>query len=100
MSDLVGNVQYRAGKIISGAIQRTSIELVHSKFGWTSLKDRRYKQRLRVMYIKMVHNDSPSYCKLISAQNNMGLEQSVSKYKGSYMYYTEAVPTRYFKWKL
>ena len=32
-------VHYRAGKIISGAIHRTSKELVYSKLEWVSLKD-------------------------------------------------------------
>ena len=60
LSDLVESVQYRAGKIISGAIARTSHNLLYAELGWESLKARRQKQRLKLMY-KIVHKDAPLY---------------------------------------
>ena len=43
LSDLIENVHYRAGKIISGAIHRTSHEFVYHELGWDSLRERRHK---------------------------------------------------------
>ena len=60
LSDLVESVQYRAGKIISGAIARTSHNLLYAELGWEGLKARRQKQRLKLMY-KIVHKDAPLY---------------------------------------
>ena len=59
-SDMIEQVQYRAGKIISGAISRTSHELVYKELSWEKLVDRRKAQRLKVMY-KMVNSDAPLY---------------------------------------
>ena len=53
-------VQYRCGKIVSGAISRTSSELVKSELGWPSLAERRKQQRLRTFH-KIVHGDAPTY---------------------------------------
>ena len=53
-------MQYRAGKIITGAISRTSHELVNRETGWTSLAQRRQNQRLKVFY-KMTNNEAPKY---------------------------------------
>ena len=60
LRDLVEGVQYRAGKIITGAISRTSHELVNRETGWTSLAQRRQNQRLKV-FCKMTNNEAPTY---------------------------------------
>ena len=60
LSEMIERVQYRAGKIISGAIHRTSKEIVYSELGWESLKLRRKKARLKMMY-KTVNLETPSY---------------------------------------
>ena len=70
--DLIETVQYRAAKIVSGAIHRTSHEVVYSELGWETLEERRKKQRLSTFY-KMSSGDAPSYLQGIlptkSAQN-------------------------------
>ena len=60
LSDLVENVQYRAAKIVSGAIHRTSHALVYKELGWEHLEERRKKQRLKIFY-KTIHGQTPSY---------------------------------------
>ena len=60
LSDLLEGVQYRAAKIISGAISRTSHNIVYKEVGWQTLGERRQRQRLRVMY-KTVHGQTPEY---------------------------------------
>ena len=50
LSDLIESVQYRAGKVVSGAIHRTSHELLYKELGWDRLEDRRKRQRLKVLY--------------------------------------------------
>ena len=60
MSDLLEGVQYRAAKIISGAISRTSHKVVYKELQWETLETRRKNQRLRVLY-KTVHGQAPSY---------------------------------------
>ena len=60
LSDLVESVQYRAGKVVSGAIHRTSHDLLYRELGWDRLEERRKKQRLKVLY-KVIHGDAPVY---------------------------------------
>ena len=60
LSDLIESVQYRAGKVVSGAIHRTSHELLYKELGWDRLEDRRKKQRLKVLY-KIIHGEAPVY---------------------------------------
>ena len=60
MADLLESVQYRAAKIISGAINRTSHNIVYQEMGWETLGERRKRQRLKVMYKTMNHL-APSY---------------------------------------
>ena len=58
--DLIESVQLRAAKIVSGAINRTSRELIYKELGWDSLEERRLKQRLKTMY-KITHDMAPAY---------------------------------------
>ena len=58
--DLVESVQYRAAKIVSGGIHRTSHDVLYNELGWETLEARRKKQRLSTFY-KMTTNDAPSY---------------------------------------
>ena len=60
LSDLLEGVQYRAAKIISGAISRTSHNVVYKEVGWQTLEERRQRQRLRVMH-KTMHGQAPEY---------------------------------------
>ncbi len=60
LSDLLESVQYRAAKIISGAIHRTSHDIVYRELGWEYLEERRRKQRLKVMY-KTIHGETPVF---------------------------------------
>ncbi len=39
LSDMLENINYRAAKIISGAIHRTSHNIVYGELGWESLKE-------------------------------------------------------------
>ena len=48
--ELLESVQYRAAKIVSGAIHRTSHGVVYSELGWERLEQRRRKQRLKVFF--------------------------------------------------
>ena len=56
----IEQVQYRAAKIVSGAIHRTSKELVYKELGWHTLSERRQVQRLKVFH-KMVNGTAPVY---------------------------------------
>ena len=60
MSDLLESVQYRAAKIVSGAIHRTSHNIVYQELGWETLVERRRKLRLKMFY-KMVNDEAPTY---------------------------------------
>ena len=69
LSDLVESVQYRAGKIVSGAIQQTSHELLYKELSWERLEDRRKKQRLKVFY-KTINGETPIYLQnVLNAQH-------------------------------
>ena len=58
--DLIEQVQYRAGKIVSGAINRTSKDIVYQELGWHRLAERRQNQRLKVFH-KIVNGKTPGY---------------------------------------
>jgi hypothetical protein len=60
LTDLIESVQYRAAKIVSGAIHRTSHTIVYKELEWDSLKERRKKQRLK-LYHKAVIEEAPVY---------------------------------------
>ena len=60
LSDLLENIQYRAAKIISGAIHRCSHDIVYNELGWEYLAERRRKQRLKVMF-KTIQGETPNY---------------------------------------
>ena len=62
MTDLIEGVKYRAAKILSRAINRTSHNIVYKEVGWETLGERRKRQRLKVMY-KTVNHEAPSYLK-------------------------------------
>jgi hypothetical protein len=59
-SDLLESIHYRAAKIVSGAIHRTSHNIVFNELGWDSLGERRHKQRLKVFF-KMGKSEAPQY---------------------------------------
>ena len=63
-SDSLELIQKRAGRIICGAILRTSTEILYSELGWTSLVTRRKANRLSLMH-KTVNSDVPSYLRNI-----------------------------------
>lgn len=66
--ELLDSVQYRAAKIVSGAIHRTSHNVVYSELGWERLEVRRRKHRLKIFY-KMANNEAPVYLQnIIPAQ--------------------------------
>ena len=58
--NLLEQVQYRAGKIVSGAISRTSKDLVYQELGWHKLEERRHVQRLKVFH-KIYNGKTPVY---------------------------------------
>ena len=60
LSDTLESVQYRAAKIISGAISRTSHNSVYKELSWQTLEERRKRQRLRTVY-KTIHGEVPLY---------------------------------------
>jgi len=68
--DMIESVQYRAAKIVSGAIHRTSHNIVYNELGWERLEDRRRKQRLRVFY-KTIHEETPVYLQNIVTDRNI-----------------------------
>ena len=74
LSDLLESVQYRAAKIVSGAICRTSHDIVNQELNWTSLKERRKNQRLRVFY-KSCTGNSPIYMQTLMAENTRERER-------------------------
>ena len=76
LSDLVESVQYRAGKIVSGAIQQTSHELLYKELGWERLEDRRKKQRLKVFY-KTINGETPVYLQNVLNAQHRGNNQYV-----------------------
>jgi len=66
--EFLENVQFRAAKIISGAINRSNRELVYKELGWETLEERRCQQRLSTMH-KIINNDAPAYLQNTIPQN-------------------------------
>ena len=60
LSDKLERVQKRAARIVSGAIIRTPTELIYEELGWSSLKERRKNQRVKMMH-KIIKTGNPSY---------------------------------------
>ena len=60
LSDCLELIQKRAGRIITGAILRTSTEVLYKELGWTSLKERRKASRLGLLH-KIVNDNAPPY---------------------------------------
>lgn len=59
-SDLLEHVQYRAGKIITGAMKGTSKHCLRQEIGLEDLKTRRAIHKL-LLYFKIANNFCPSY---------------------------------------
>ena len=55
-------------KIVSGAIHRTSHDLVYGELGWDRLEECRKKQRLKVFFYKTVHAEAPVYLQTLLPQ--------------------------------
>ena len=57
--------QNRAARLITGAIRRTPVNKLRNELGWSSVADRRRKQRL-LLFHKLVHDPAiPMYIKAI-----------------------------------
>ena len=69
-ADLLENIQYRAAKIVSGAIHRVSHSVVYAELGWDSLKERRRKQRLKVFF-KASNDETPAYFTNVIPEQNV-----------------------------
>ena len=59
-SDLLEHVQYKAAKIVTGAMKGTSKQRLMQEIGWEDLKTRRAIHKL-LLYFKIVNNLCPSY---------------------------------------
>ena len=57
LSDLLESVQYRATKIVSGAISRISHHIVYTELGWDMLEERKRKS---LKYFKILCFSHPS----------------------------------------
>ena len=79
--DMIERVQYRAAKIVSGAIHCTSHNVVYSELFWERLEDHWHKQRLRVFY-KPIHKETPLYVQNIvpnlNVQNQYQLQREAN----------------------
>ena len=60
LSDRVEAIQRRAARIISGAIIRTSQNVMYDELGWTALSSRRKQLKLTMLH-KTLINGSPQY---------------------------------------
>ena len=60
MMNLIEQVQYKAGLIVSGCWQGTNREKLNEELGWESLSDRRWFRRLNLFY-KISNGLAPSY---------------------------------------
>ena len=60
MMNLIEQVQYKAGLIVSGCWQGTNREKLNEELGWESLSDRRWFRRLNLFY-KISNGVAPSY---------------------------------------
>ena len=95
-------VQYRAGRIVSGAINRTSKELVYSELGWPSLAERRKTQRLTVFH-KIVNGDTPKYLQDVlpaptANRENLRSEKDVPKIHGMAFFEKTFIPKSITEW--
>ena len=69
MKELVENVQYRAAKIVSGGIHRTSHNILYNELGWETLAERRRKQSLK-SFQKIVIGEAPAYLQKLLAEQS------------------------------
>ena len=95
-------VQYRAGKIISGAIHRTSRELVYQELGWDTLAERRKKQRIKTFH-KMVNGKAPTYLQeeipdVNPNRENLRNESNIPKIRGMVFYEKTFIPKTIDDW--
>ena len=60
LMNLVEQVQYKAGLIVTGCWQGTSREKLYDELGWESLSDRRWGRRM-ALYYKIVNGQTPAY---------------------------------------
>ena len=95
-------VQYRAGKIVSGGIHRTSKELIYKELGWHSLSERRQTQRLKVFH-KMTKGTAPLYLQKeipIADPNreNLRSESDIPRIRGMVFYQNTFIPKTIVEW--
>ena len=101
-SDLIEQVQYRAGKIVSGAIHRTSKELVYQELGWSSLEERRSIQRLKVFH-KIINGKAPVYLQEEvpvpnPTRENLRSQDDIPKIRGLVIYENTYIPKTICEW--
>ena len=60
LMNIVEQVQYKAGLIVTGRWQGTSRVKLYDELGWESLSDRRWGRRMS-MYYKIVNGHTPAY---------------------------------------
>ena len=95
-------VQYRAGKIVSGAINRTSKDLVYQELGWHSLDERRQVQRLKVFH-KMFYGKAPLYLQNEipipnPSRDNLRNNDDIPKIRGLVIYQNTFIPKTICDW--
>ena len=67
---MIERVQYRAARIVSGAIHHTNHNVVYSEPGWKTFEDHQHKHCLRVFY-KTIHKGTPFYLQNIVPNLNV-----------------------------
>ena len=95
-------VQYRAGKIVSGAINRTSKDLVYQELGWHRLEKRRHVQRLKVFH-KMCCGKAPTYLQneipvANPTRDNLRNNNDIPKIRGLVLYQNTFIPKTICNW--
>ena len=95
-------VQYRAGKIVSGAINRTSKDLVYQELGWQSLEERRHTQRLKVFH-KMFYGKAPTYLQNEipipnPTRDNLRNNDDIPKIRGLVIFQNTFIPKTICDW--
>ena len=100
--NLLEQVQYRAGKIVSGAISRTSKDLVYQELGWHSLEERRYVQRLKVFH-KILNGKTPIYLqneipRPNPTRENLRNNDDIPKIRGLVLYENTFIPRTICDW--
>ena len=60
LMNLIAQVQYKAGLIVSGFWQGTNCERLYDELGWESMSNRRWFRRL-TLYYKISNGHTPSY---------------------------------------